>query len=91
MRHRFRRRLNFNFKDRYFKPKGIPMHALDEVVISHEEMEVLRLRYVEGMKQIDAAKKMGVSQSQYQRDLWASHKKITDAFISGKAIRIEEE
>ena len=64
------------------------MRGLEEVVITHEEMEVLRLRYVEGMKQEDAAKKMGISQSQYQRDLWDAHKKVTDALISGKAIHV---
>ena len=64
------------------------MRGLEEVAITHEEMEVLRLRYVEGMKQEDAAKKMGISQSQYQRDLWSANRKITEAFMSGKAIHI---
>jgi predicted DNA-binding protein (UPF0251 family) len=88
MRGRFRRRIHFNFNDRYYKPRGVPMRGLEEVVITHEEMEVLRLRYAERLKQEDAAKKMGISQSQYQRDLWEAHAKITDALMSGKAIHI---
>ena len=90
MKPRRARRLNRRFKDHYFKPRGIPMNTLEEVVITFEEIEALRLRYLDGMKQVDAASKMGLSQSQYQRDLWESHKKITDALISGKAIKVEE-
>ena len=91
MRKRCRRQLGVRFKDRYFKPRGIPLRNLEEIDVKHEEMETLRLRYIEGMSQNDAAKKMGISQSQYQRDLWKSHKKITDALISGKAIRVGSE
>lgn len=64
------------------------MRELDEVTLTYEELEALRLRYSENMRQSDAAKQMGISQSQYQRDLWESHRKITEALIGGKAIRI---
>ena len=67
------------------------MRGLDEVIISHEEMETLRLRYVEKMKQEDAAEKMGISQSQYQRDIGAAMTKIVEAFIDGNAIRIDDQ
>lgn len=90
MRHRFGRKIGFRFKDRYFKPRGIPMRELDEIALSHDELETLRLRYTEGLSQVEAAKKMGISQSQYQRDLWRAHEKVTEALISGKAIRICE-
>lgn len=87
-RYRCRRKLGVSFKDLYFKPSGIPMRNLEQVELSKEELETLRLRYKEGETQADAAKKMNISQSQYQRDLWAAHKKITDALVSGKAIKI---
>lgn len=91
MRHRQRRILRHAFSDRYFKPRGVSLRDLDEVTLSYEELEALRLRYLENMRQSNAAKQMGISQSQYQRDLWASHRKITEALIEGKSIRIFSE
>ncbi len=90
MRNRFRRRLGFDFNDIYFKPRGIPLSNLKEVRISDEELETLRLRYIEKINQEDAAKRMGISQSQYQRDLTLVLEKITNAFINGYAINIEK-
>lgn len=89
MRPRCRRRLGHNFKDLYFKPRGTPLRGLKEVVISYEEMETMRLRYTDGLSQEEAAKKMGISQSQYQRDLTGALKKVTEALVSGFAIRVE--
>lgn len=90
MRRRFRRKINFDFKSLYFKPRGIPLSNLDEVDITQEELEVLRLRYKKELDQRTAAKKMGISQSQYQRDFVRVMKKITDALIEGKAIKIPD-
>jgi predicted DNA-binding protein (UPF0251 family) len=66
------------------------LSSLSEVVVNPEELETLRLRYVENLSQEEAAKKMGISQSQYQRDLVDTLKKITNALISGDAINIPE-
>jgi RNA polymerase sigma factor (sigma-70 family) len=64
------------------------LSSLNEVVVSPEELETLRLRYIEDLSQDEAAEKMGISQSQYQRDLVNTLKKITKALISGDAISI---
>jgi predicted DNA-binding protein (UPF0251 family) len=88
MRRRLRRRVQFNFKDYYFKPRGIPLSSLDEIKISNEELETLRLRYLKKIDQHEAAKQMGVSQSQYQRDITKALEKITKALIEGKALLI---
>lgn len=88
MRRRCRRRVNYNFNQRYFKPRGIPLRELDELSITYEELEVLRLRYLEHIDQEQAAVKMGISQSQYQRDLTSVLEKITKALIEGYAINI---
>jgi predicted DNA-binding protein (UPF0251 family) len=88
MRPRHRRRLGFQFRDIYFKPRGIPLSELNEVNITDEELETLRLRYIENIDQEQAAKMMGISQSQYQRDLASVMEKITQAFINGYAISI---
>ena len=45
----------------YFKPAGIPMRELDEIVLAMDELEAMRLRDLEGLYQADAAERMGVS------------------------------
>jgi len=88
MRHRNRRKLGFQFDEIYFKPRGIPLSQLEEVHITDEELETLRLRYIEKIDQQEAAKRMGISQSQYQRDLSVVLEKISIALIQGNAISI---
>jgi len=88
MRQRCRRRLGFRFNEIYFKPRGVPLRELTEIRITDEELETIRLRYLKKMDQVDAAKKMGISQSQYQRDLTSVLEKITKALIEGYAINI---
>lgn len=87
---RTKRKIGFDYDNIYYKPQGIPLSELSEVVVNPEELETLRLRYVEELSQEEAAKKMGISQSQYQRDLVDTLKKITNALISGDAINIPE-
>jgi predicted DNA-binding protein (UPF0251 family)/predicted Fe-Mo cluster-binding NifX family protein len=89
MRRRCRRYLDFRFNRRYFKPRGVPLAHLQEVRVTDEELETLRLRYIEGLKQEDAARKMKISQSQYQRDLSNVLERITKALIEGHAIHVE--
>lgn len=89
MRQRFRRKMGRKFNEIYFKPRGIPLRNLEEIIITDEELEVLRLRYIEKIDQEKSAKKMGISQSQYQRDLSEVLMKITKALIEGKAINIQ--
>lgn len=88
MRTRSRRRIGYDFNEIYFKPRGIPLRELAEVKISNEEMETLRLRYIEKLDQATSAEKMGISQSQYQRDITSAMGKITKAFMDGDAINI---
>jgi predicted DNA-binding protein (UPF0251 family) len=90
MRTKTKRKIGFDYDNIYYKPQGIPLSELSEVVVNPEELETLRLRYVEELSQDEAAKKMGISQSQYQRDLVETLKKITNALISGDAINIPE-
>jgi predicted DNA-binding protein (UPF0251 family) len=82
------RRIEFNPDITYFKPQGIPMRELEIVELTAEEVEALRLRNAEGLEQEEAAKKMNTSQSTFQRILSSSYRKITEAIIEGKAIKI---
>ncbi|MBU1130427.1 DUF134 domain-containing protein [Patescibacteria group bacterium] len=90
MRRRCRRKIRFNFREIYFKPRGIPLSQLKEVSITEDELEALRLRYIKKLDQHESAKKMGISQSQYQRDITKAFEKITKALIDGWAIKIEK-
>jgi predicted DNA-binding protein (UPF0251 family) len=84
------RRIGFNPEATYFKPRGIPLQQLDEVELGHDEMEAIRLKNLKKLDQNECAKKMKISQSTLQRILSSAYKKITEALIDGKAIRIEE-
>lgn len=64
------------------------MRFLDVVELTAEEVEALRLKNAQGLDQQEAAKKMNTSQSTFQRILSSSYKKISDALINGKAIKI---
>lgn len=87
-RPRLCRRIRFNANITYFKPQGVPMRFLDVVELTAEEVEALRLKNAQGLDQQEAAKKMNTSQSTFQRILSSSYKKISDALINGKAIKI---
>ncbi len=64
------------------------MRDLEMVELTSEEVEALRLRNTEDLEQEEAAKKMNTSQSTFQRILSSAYKKITEALIEGKAIKI---
>jgi len=87
-RPRLCRRIKFNTNITYFKPQGVPMRFLDVVELTVEEIEALRLKNVKDLGQQEAAKEMNTSQSTFQRILSSAYKKISDALINGKAIKI---
>src|SRR4030042_1544862 len=72
----------------YFKPARIPMSELEEVHLTVEELEAIRLRDIEDLDQEGCAAKMNVSRATFQRVLASARKKIADALLNGKAIRI---
>ena len=84
-------KINFNPRVTYFKPQGVPMRFLEVIELSVEEIEAYRLRHIDDLDQIEGAKKMKTSQSTYQRILYSAYKKIADALINGKAIKIINE
>ena len=73
----------------YFKPAGIPMRALEEVQLSVEEAEAVRLKDLEGLEQEEGADRMNISRPTFQRVLASGRRKVADALLNGKAIRIE--
>lgn len=73
----------------YFKPVGASMTALGEVQLLVEEAEAIRLKDLERLEQEQCAANMSISQSTFSRLLDSARRKIADALLSGKAIRIE--
>jgi predicted DNA-binding protein (UPF0251 family) len=72
-----------------FKPIGIPMRMLDEVVMTLDEFEAIRLADLDGLYQESAAAQMEVSRPTFSRITAAAHRKLADAIVHGKALRIE--
>jgi len=83
------RRVAFIPGVKYFKPAGIPLRLLAEVCLSFEEAEAVRLKDIENLEQEQCAEKMGISRPTFQRVLSSARKKIADALLNGKAIRID--
>ncbi|MBW1917190.1 MAG: DUF134 domain-containing protein [Deltaproteobacteria bacterium] len=73
----------------FFKPKGIPLRGLEQVVISVDELEALRLSDYLGMNQEEVAQGLNVSRPTVTRMLARAHQAIADALVHGKAIKIE--
>ena len=72
----------------HFKPAGIPLRMMEEVIVSIEEAEAVRLKDLEGLGQEGCAVSMNVSRPTFQRILLSARQKIADALLNGKAIRI---
>jgi len=84
------RKIFFNPKVTYFKPRAIPLSVLKEVDLTADELEAIRLHDLGDCNQAKCAEKMKISPSTFQRILFSAHKKIADALIKGKAIKIRK-
>ncbi len=73
----------------YFKPRGVPMVNLEEVQLTFDELEAIRLNDLEELGQTASAEKMQISQPTLNRTLTSARKKLADALINGKALRID--
>jgi predicted DNA-binding protein (UPF0251 family) len=81
--------IRFNPDVLYFKPRGIPLYELEEVVLQADEAQALKLYEVDSLDQTESAKRMKISQPTFARIIASAHKKIADALVNGKAIRIK--
>jgi predicted DNA-binding protein (UPF0251 family) len=73
----------------YFKPAGIPLRQLQEVSLSVEELEAIRLKDMVDLEQEACAERMRVSRPTFCRILESARAKLADALVTGKAIKIE--
>lgn len=88
VRPRKRRLVRFEPDVTYFKPRGVPLRKLEEVELTVDELEALRLANIGKMSQSAAAEKMQVHQSTFQRTLASAREKLTVALVKGHAIKI---
>lgn len=75
--------------ERCFKPLCKPLNKLEGVYLTVDEFEAVRLACLEELLQKDAAKKMKISRPTFSRMLTSAQKKIADALVNIKVIRIE--
>ena len=83
------RRVAFNPEISYFKPRGIPMFDLEEVRLTVDQREAIRLSDLMGMSHEDAGRRVGVSRATFGRIIQQARKAVADALINGKAINVE--
>jgi predicted DNA-binding protein (UPF0251 family) len=78
----------FNPETSYFKPRGIPMIDLEEVQLTVDEREALRLADLLGLSHEESGKQMGVSRATFGRIVQNARNIVADALINGKAINV---
>jgi uncharacterized protein len=76
-------------ESQYFKPRGIPLSVLEEINLTVDEFEAIRLADLEGLYQEQAAERMNVSRQTFGRIIESGHKKVAEALVKGKALKIE--
>ena len=75
----------------YFKPRAIPLSQLEEIKLEIDELESLRLADYLALSHEQAAVKMKISRATFGRIVETARKKIVNAILNGKAIRIGNE
>lgn len=75
----------------YFKPRGIPLVQLDEVVLNLDELEAIRLADYEGLYHEQAAEKMNISRPTFGRILGEARRKVAEVIVEGKALNIKKD
>ena len=75
--------------ERCFKPICKPLSKLNGVYLTLDEFEAIRLADLDGLKQVDAAKRLKISRPTFSRIVSSARNKIADGLVNIKAIRIE--
>lgn len=72
-----------------FKPVGVPGAELDQILLSLDEYEAVRLADYVGMSHEEAADEMGMSRSTFSRLIEKSRKKIAEFIFQGRLLTID--
>ncbi len=82
------RRLGAGIKPFSFRPRGIPLLDLQTSELKGDELEAMRLCYLNNCMHETAARKMKVSRRTLERILNSGRRKVTEALLTGKGINI---
>lgn len=72
----------------WFKPSWIPANKLEQVVLLVDEYEAMRWCDVKWLSMQAWAEKMWISAPTFNRMVISAHKKVADAIVYGKWIRV---
>ena len=72
----------------FFIPQNVPPAAFSQVFLTIDELEALRFADKDGLSQQEAAVKMNISRATFGRIVTQARRKVADALIYGKGIRI---
>ncbi len=75
--------------ERCFKPICRSLNKLKSTCLTLDEFEAVRLADLEGLKQVDASKRLKISRPTFSRIVSSARNKIADGLVNIKAIRIE--
>jgi len=75
--------------ERCFRPKGVSVKSLEGITLTIDEFEVIRLADYEELTQEQIAKQMKIHRSTVSRIIASAHKKIADAFLHNKVVKVE--
>jgi predicted DNA-binding protein (UPF0251 family) len=83
------RRIHGHPNCKIFKPVGVPVSSLQEVVLFIDEFEAIRLADLEQLHHEQASEKMRVSRQTFGRILESARGKVAKVLAEGLAVRIE--
>ena len=72
-----------------FQPEGATSSSFEEVLLTLDEYEAIRLADLEGLYQEQAASRMNISRQTFGRIIEAARRKVADVLVNGKVLRIE--
>jgi predicted DNA-binding protein (UPF0251 family) len=73
----------------YFKPRAVPLCELEEVVLQLDELQALKHAELDRRDQASGAAAMKVSRQTFGNILASARRKLADAVVNGKALKIE--
>jgi len=86
--HKFRKLSEIRPRFRHFHPVGEEPEDLENMFLTPEEFEALRLRHYENKKQTLAAEEMEISQTTFSRIITRAYAKLTKALVEGYGIML---
>ena len=88
-RPRLKRRIKWKCGFTHLTPTGPGIIHLEETCLTYSELEAIRLKDFQGLDQAEASKEMEISQPTFHRLILSARKRIADALVNNKIIKIE--